>query len=999
MSSTTPIQQNKDKERRPEWLLLLLLALLSFLCIFCSTSLALVWWPSQVETTLLSDRQADYTNASSDVQFAVLDPSLGEQAAIDSQYLQITPTYHDGEPSIIIADLPGTPTPTLNSNSIPLPSFETDTPPTSTSNAPDPTATANRLTASPPPNTGTPGTTGTPFSTGTSNATGTPEPTETPSTLTPVATATAAPSITPLPSQTSTPRPLPTHTPRSLPTDTPPPLGADTPIPATNTPPSSDDDPSVPATNTPIPPTNTSIPTNTPTTTPTPAPTNTPTVTNTPTPIIQISGRVFEDTNYSGGDGTAFGAGDVLLANVQVELYDGGGLIDTVTTDLLGAYTFTNAPGIGTYTVRVVSATLGDTDTPPAAGFNGGFFSATAEQTYEHDGLAGNGGTAALGGNSPTTSDLSTGAGAGVGDTNVSVTVSGLDLTGVDFGFTYNLVTNLQNSNQGSFRQTISNANAIVGTDTIIFNITGAAPYTIQPTSDLPTVTDRAIIDGTSQPGYAGTPLIQLDGINISTSSIAGLHITAGNSTVRGLAITRFSDSGIVLSNGDNNVIQSNYIGTNTTGTVSLGNTIGISITQSSSNLIGGGLIGSGNLISGNASYGIQINNTATENTVRGNLIGTDITGTTALGNNDSGIRVLGNNNTIGGTTTNRRNIISGNNNHGIFIAGNGSGNMIQGNYIGTDITGTSPLGNTKPGIRVSGNNNTIGGTSANQRNIISGNGDEGVLIRSSNGNVVQGNYIGTDVTGTSAIPNNNPGIRVLGNNNTIGGTAANVKNIISGNRDEGIIISNSNGNVIRGNYIGTDVTGTMPLSNSLGILIDNSTNTLIGGTTPNAGNIIAYNSDVGIDIIGTITSTGNAVISNTIYANAGLGIDLNNDDVTTANDPGDVDSGPNDLLNFPIIYNATLITSTVVITGEARPNSTVEFFIADPDPSGHGEGRIWLGSGSVTSGTPGAIDPTAWEFSFVLPVGALLPGNEVTATATDAADNTSEFAQNVVVN
>ena len=163
---------------------------------------------------------------------------------------------------------------------------------------------------------------------------------------------------------------------------------------------------------------------------------------------------------------------------------------------------------------------------------------------------------------------------------------------------------------------------------------------TITPTSALPTITEAVIIDGTTQTGFSGTPLIQLSGGSAGTAS--GLHITAGNSTVKGLIINQFSQYGIRLETNGNNIIQGNYIGTNAAGTAASGNSV----------------------------YGLWINNVA--------------------------------NNAIGGTVAGTRNIISGNGNDGISITGNsGTGNIIQGNYIGTDVNGTADLGNNASGVTI----------------------------------------------------------------------------------------------------------------------------------------------------------------------------------------------------------------------------------------------------------------------------------------------------------
>ena len=147
-------------------------------------------------------------------------------------------------------------------------------------------------------------------------------------------------------------------------------------------------------------------------------------------------------------------------------------------------------------------------------------------------------------------------------------------------------VSNTDDSGAGSLRQAILDANASTGTDTINFNISGAGPHTIQPTSALPTIEDPVVINGTTQPGFAGTPIIELDGSNAGNSG--GLYITAGGSTVKGLVVNRFGINGFHIKQNGGNVIEGNYIGTDYTGSIDLGNNqhgIGIS---SSGNIIGG---------------------------------------------------------------------------------------------------------------------------------------------------------------------------------------------------------------------------------------------------------------------------------------------------------------------------------------------------------------------------------------------------------------------------
>src|SRR5439155_15472716 len=282
-------------------------------------------------------------------------------------------------------------------------------------------------------------------------------------------------------------------------------------------------------------------------------------------------------------------------------------------------------------------------------------------------------------------------------------------------------------------------------------------------------------------------------------------------------------------------------------------------------------------------------------NVVEGNFIGTDVTGLVARPNGQ-GIDIIGDYNTIGGTTAGARNIVSGNfgnNSQGITIDGQYGGgrfNVVEGNYVGTDITGNTGGLSNQIGVVVSGEYNTIGGTTAAARNIISGNISGGLHIISGIpgslatglGNVVIGNYIGTDATGTRAV-RNNYGIRLLfaAQGNTIGGTLPGEGNLISGN-DAAIDLEHTTANnLIQGNLIGTDKTGTAALGNGRGIETGNDpTNNTIGGTASGAGNMIAFNGDYGVDVDG---GTGISILGNSIYSNGKLGILLNS--ANNAND------------------------------------------------------------------------------------------------------------------
>jgi len=414
-------------------------------------------------------------------------------------------------------------------------------------------------------------------------------------------------------------------------------------------------------------------------------------------------------------------------------------------------------------------------------------------------------------------------------------------------------VTTVNDSGTGSLRTAITSANGSSG-NTVAFNISGTGPFTIALASVLPTISSPMVIDGTTQPGYAGTPLIVINGLNIASGN-DGLMVTAGGCTIRGLAINRCPRDGIRLSgpNGTN-VIQGNYLGTDATGTVAEGNGEGgVMVNGSPGNLIGGTTAATRNIISGNAN-GIYLANAASSNNVvEGNYIGISVTGL-KLGNTNNGFEITAApGNIIGGTVAGTRNVISGNGESGIYLITSGAtNNLIEGNYIGLNTNGTGAIGNSQDGVTIYGvAGNTVGGTSTGARNIISGNGNAGVdiLITGATSNSVLGNYIGTDVTGKLAVPNSANGVIINGvPGNTVGGTNTGAGNIISGNQQNGVLITSAgaSGNLVQSNYIGVDSTGANPLPNTYdGIQIYGAVSNLIGGS--NGGNVISGNTGNGV--------------------------------------------------------------------------------------------------------------------------------------------------------
>ncbi len=438
------------------------------------------------------------------------------------------------------------------------------------------------------------------------------------------------------------------------------------------------------------------------------------------------------------------------------------------------------------------------------------------------------------------------------------------------------MVTNTSASGPGSLQQAILDANAASGLDMISFQIPGTGVHTITPANALPSITDPVVIDGTTQPGFAGMPLIEVNGASAGATS-DGLRLTAGNSTIRGLAINRFGGAGIhVQLPGGTNMIQGNLIGTDSTGTLIQGNgsavqSGGVWIDGSSGNWIGGPYPTNRNLISGNIGSGVYLLNCA-GNTVQGNLIGTRVSGTVALGNSNNGISVYNApGNQAGGTATSARNVISGNGGSGVYLVGSAAtGNLVQGNYIGTDTNGSLAIPNAGDGVTINGAPaNTIGGASAGAGNLISGNSGGGVSLSGAGAasNLVQGNSIGTDATGRLALGNKLSGVTILtGNSNLIGGATAAARNVISANKLAGVYIStNSVGNLVQGNYIGVDATGANALGNVVnGISIDSASFNIVGGTSSGARNIISGNTNYGIEIYNA-TATGNSIQGNYI--------------------------------------------------------------------------------------------------------------------------------------
>jgi hypothetical protein len=522
------------------------------------------------------------------------------------------------------------------------------------------------------------------------------------------------------------------------------------------------------------------------------------------------------------------------------------------------------------------------------------------------------------------------------------------------------------------------------------------------------------------------TPLANaLDGVRIDggaqdntvgSTSATDANVISGNAR-NGIAIGDPGTSG--------NRLIGNLIGTDATGTLDRGNNLsGVYILDGAkSNKIGGTAAGWRNLISGNNRAGVEMSGSGTSaNTVAGNFIGTQKNGTAALGNL-TGVLIGGSAtaNTIGGPSNEARNVISGNGT-GIRIA-IADANQVQGNFIGLDMTGHAVLGNSGDGVAIETcDDNIIGDTALGNPNVISGNGGCGVRITGiSRENTIARNFIGTDVAGNVDLGNGLDGVILSAgaSSNTVGGTTAGARNVISGNGRNGILIDGFDpsgittaGNVIVGNYIGLNAKGLAPIGNDRhGVFITNTSALLnkVGGTTPGSRNAIANNGGAGV-LIGNDPSQGfttnpfdfsaNSVLGNTIGNNGGLGIDLGTFGIVTANDLNDSDTGPNKLMNFPVLTTAQLDGQVLYIAGtiNTETNTTVriEFFVnQSADGSGHGEGQFYLGFVSIQMGSANTVP---FSFAAAPPLLPLDPGQFITATATEGLGNTSEFSQAIVV-
>ncbi len=578
-------------------------------------------------------------------------------------------------------------------------------------------------------------------------------------------------------------------------------------------------------------------------------------------------------------------------------------------------------------------------------------------------------------------------------------------LYGEEFLTSSFVVTNTNNSGPGSIKQAIFDANETPGFDFIYFNIEPGGRQVIRPDSVFPEITEGVIIDATSQPGFVDSPIIEIDATNAGVRAFGcGIFsITTSGATIRGLIINNAAGTDAICLNsyGVNKVaynsVEGCYLGTDSTGMYALPNAgNGIFIQGGSYNRIGGLKSFYRNVLSGNLTLGVRLLGANTVgNIIQGNYIGVNASGELALPNQLGGIAgQYDTNTTIGGTEVGARNIISGNGQYGIALEA-GDSATIQGNYIGLNVAGTSSIPNGTEGISISTTPRTlIGGEDESARNVISGNGGAGIQIMQGRNVTIEGNLVGTNATADSAIGNSLSGIFT---NSFFDTTNLVIKNnVVCGNGGDGIHVANTNlsGNVIFGNFIGTNRTESRQMGNTgNGVVTNFASFWKIGGTNSGEGNVIANNGQHGVLISNTGVDTANAIRVNSIYNNGYLGIKHGSlDYIPTPNDNLDTDEGPNGLQNYPVFTLAQKDSFNIYLAGNfnSYPNAsfTLDFFTNDSaDTSGFGEGKNYLGSLNVTTDASGNA-----TFGDTIDISNN-PGEFVTATATDANGNTSEFS------
>ncbi|MCU0430351.1 MAG: hypothetical protein MUF42_10320 [Cytophagaceae bacterium] len=489
-------------------------------------------------------------------------------------------------------------------------------------------------------------------------------------------------------------------------------------------------------------------------------------------------------------------------------------------------------------------------------------------------------------------------------------------------------------------------------------------------------------------------------GLNILGAALGnqqhGIYIDASNTCV--LGGTNFIDRNVISSNGNvagengvsitnsnNHIIKANFIGTDLNGLASRPNfSAGLSMNVSTGNVIGGATLAERNVCSANGSFGIFLND-VDNSLLAGNYLGTDSTGNAALGNTISGLIAQGG---CSGLTI-QSNVVSANGGVGMDM-NSISNSFIYGNHAGVGLNGLTDLGNGTIGMRVGGGtNNVVGGVAVGQRNIISGNGNHGLYLDYTSGNIVRANYIGCDITGLIAVPNNNSGIMLMegADNNTVGGTGIGEGNVTCCSvAEDGIRIQISSGNTVYGNLIGVNKDGNISpgfgnahngvFMVSYGYLSNVASNNVIGGLLAGQANTITQNGWDGIQIEaagGSLGTNRNPFIGNKIFCNGREGINHTNNTALE-----------NEGVASPVIT----FRDGNTITGTGVAGNTIHIYrnqFNDGSASCNCEGEIYVGTVVVNVGG-------TWSLAHNLGLSAAL-ANAVTATQTNSNNSTSEFA------
>jgi CSLREA domain-containing protein len=484
--------------------------------------------------------------------------------------------------------------------------------------------------------------------------------------------------------------------------------------------------------------------------------------------------------------------------------------------------------------------------------------------------------------------------------------------------------------------------------DTIAFNVPGSGVHTFNPSAILE-IKEAVKIDGYTQPGSS------VNTLDIGDNAVLPIEIVGGT-----LSPTILIDGSFFGSGGNGSTIRGLVIDQNT-----VGNEINV---------------GSG------------FGNGANDVTIVGNFLGIDPSGTTVSGANIGISAVTSSHLTIGGPAPADRNIVTTINQDAILL-NQSSFAVIKGNYIGLNAAGTVALGNDGGIVAAQqANDDQIGGPAQEDRNVIFGR-FHAIEIGSSERATIQNNYLGTDATGTVGMYGSY-GIGLEGVSAvTIGGVDAG--NVISGN-NVGIQIGDAPGTIVKGNKIGVGPDGKTPVPNTAyGIQITASAPTVgsaIGGTLAGEGNIIANSCAQGVNF----NQPGShwPIRGNSMYANKAYGIALQFISEPTVNDAGDADTGANNLQNYPVLSSASVNAGGVAsiagsLSSEANKTYRVEFFSdVDCHPSGHGEGRTFVGFANLTTDASGNVSFGPMTFG-----GAPIGQTAFSATATDPDGNTSEFS------